>query len=108
MSGYTPGPWVVRHDEFDGFCVHAPTIEHQTGCLYRVACNINGDKTPNPKYGTPEANASLIAAAPDLLDALILANAYLMGEPSPRNLNGADIADIVQAVIAAATGESAS
>lgn len=62
---FTPGPWKVREDEFDGLCVHAPTIERMTDCEYVVVSNVNGDRTATPKYGTPEANANLIAAAPD-------------------------------------------
>lgn len=105
MSAHTPGPWVVRRDEWDGFCVHAPTIESQAGCLYRIVRGVNGDETPNPTYGTPEANARLISAAPELLDALhAFANATLTYNGHVIGLMREDF-ERARAAITKATGE---
>ncbi len=69
MSKFTPGPWVR-----DGRMVEATNSEKET----IMACEVYG-----PELGhwdqeaqvAAEANAQLIAAAPDLLDALVyLAN----------------------------------
>lgn len=70
MNKHTPGPWVVRkretypghvHEGFfkiDGFTAKG---EQE----YRVASVIDGNDSPQN-----ESNARLIAAAPDLLEAL--------------------------------------
>ena len=105
MSTYTPGPWVVRRDEWEGFCVHAPTIESQITGLYRVVRHVNGDETPNPTYGTPEANARLIAAAPELLKALECVRDGM--EASGGWPGDEDVWTAVIEAIAKATGEQA-
>ena len=74
MSGYTPGPWLwnsydaIGHRAFiDGewdmeFVAH---VEHLNDTDH-------GDDIHGPRREEAHANARLIAAAPDLLDALLL------------------------------------
>lgn len=70
MSGHTPGPWVAVHTStlkgFDMFEVAEVSD-------MRVVPAAGGW----PKAGTPEADARLIAAAPDLLEALRGLEPYL-------------------------------
>jgi hypothetical protein len=66
MSGHTPGPWTV-HGRDEG-----PTRPIIVGCpgvgpLHRLAAVY---QPTNKAKHSAEANARLIAAAPDLLDAL--------------------------------------
>lgn len=65
---FTPGPWVARKSKWGDLCIHAPTIEQQTGLDYVIVQDVGGDSTDHPKYGTPDANARLIAAAPSMYD----------------------------------------
>ena len=63
MSGHTPGPWVVRERGL-GY-----GVETQMGTTVATCWRFNrgiADATPSME----EANARLIAAAPDLLEAL--------------------------------------
>jgi hypothetical protein len=53
-----------------GFAVSANHMASFAGQIYNIVDDVNGDRRPNPTKGTPEANARLIAAAPDLLAAL--------------------------------------
>lgn len=57
MSGFTPGPWVVELAD-DAYCIA------NVGNLVIMPC---GGKV---KHDNAEADARLIAAAPDLLEAL--------------------------------------
>jgi hypothetical protein len=104
---FTPGPWEVRKHEFDGYCVHAPVIERTSGCGYIVVRDVNGDETPCPTYGTPEANARLIAAAPELLEALqgmlSIGDSVTQGQERERREEWVPKA---RAVIAKAIGET--
>ena len=61
MAEYTPGPWRVREN-----ARHSQEYCDLTICgdIWRLA-DING-----PQYDHQEANARLIAAAPELLEAL--------------------------------------
>lgn len=57
MSDHTPGPWEYRRD-------------HQTGVPYVFARGRIFEDTVQPRTGMREADARLIAAAPDLLKAI--------------------------------------
>ncbi|HEY4136462.1 MAG TPA: hypothetical protein VGO34_14755 [Alphaproteobacteria bacterium] len=62
VSKHTPGPWAIEHkNPFETFVRGAPNEE---GSRYVVAIVHPGHDNAT------EANARLIAAAPDLLDAL--------------------------------------
>ncbi|MEN6665525.1 MAG: hypothetical protein ABFD85_16170 [Phycisphaerae bacterium] len=62
MSGHTPGPWVYKgfvvDSDFSGWRVYLPT-------KYRRVIDVEGTSAAEA-----DANARLIAAAPDLLAAL--------------------------------------
>jgi len=90
---HTPGPWVVDPAVRQGFTVYAP----KEGFIV-------GTQDEEGRYGAieSEANARLIAAAPDLLDAL------LMVLDDPNALDGRPRTyEYVHAAIAKATGEKA-
>ena len=73
VANHTPGPWVVKQGDCDGsgaFSINA----HTNGRTVFVAETIGG-------LDEEEDNAHLIAAAPDLLEALeeLLAHASSVG-----------------------------
>ena len=61
MSKHTPGPW-SHYDDSKG-CVHRHEVVAMGKTVARIYCT-NGDEIED------KANASLVAAAPDLLAAL--------------------------------------
>ena len=96
MSGHTPGPWLR-----DGSHIYAPDTE----CIAQV---FNPGRTAED-YPL-EANASLMTAAPELLEALVelaawidcaIAPNYTDRKPMPENCRNALAA--AHAVIAKAT-----
>lgn len=90
MAGYTKGPWAVNED---GWKVESEK-EHGWVNDGWVICNLHGtDK---------EANASLIAAAPDLFEALedLLEYDHILRE----SVNNTDV-DAAHAAIAKAKGQ---
>ena len=108
MSAHTPGPWsVVYYDAGDkdewNDCpsIQAPedqdcAVVHWAGFKQRYWKSANGDQRQI------DANARLIAAAPDLLEALKVLHArYLLiiGNEGPEALQA-------RAAIAKATGET--
>lgn len=73
---HTPGPWTsedisFKHDAFYGI----PIIEAATGYGMATAWQVDNVKASD----TQRANARLIAAAPDLLAALVAAYAEIDG-----------------------------
>ena len=63
QTNHTPGPWAISQSH--GFRTGAPVNAYTiNGACGTVAT------TPNPNVADNAANARLIAAAPDLLDAL--------------------------------------
>lgn len=65
---HTPGPWIVRHGATDSV-IHASSVNGNIACVYGYVVHGSGTKSMS-KAGQREANAALIAAAPDLLAAL--------------------------------------
>lgn len=81
MSNHTPGPWAEKE------CV-GEVIEIRAGCPSYPIATMNRDKAPFKTKGSEErekANARLIAAAPELLDACETALNALCG---PHGIKG--------------------
>ena len=91
---HTPGPWAVERFPFS-IGVYTEMPENQ--CL---AILQNEERLVTPEL---EANARLIAAAPDLLEAC--KSAIRMWDEDPRMPNGG-IADSLRAAITKAEGQS--
>lgn len=95
MGKHTPGPWTTG-GELHGFWA----VEDGNG---RVICQLNGNFTP-------EANAMLIAAAPDLLALLEEAVKYMscdneLDEPERDLCDNDCLFCLARAAIARAKGE---
>ena len=78
MSKHTPGPWKVNAQRSSGWMDNGVYIFAGTN-IARVYRDLGQD--------VQEANAHLIAAAPDLLAALKELRTYVLGE-APSLLNG--------------------
>jgi hypothetical protein len=101
-TGFTPGPW--EHDFASGIRDgHAALIEYfvrRYGDDVAIAADI-----VNPDTGTPsEANARLIAAAPELLEALEAFVAWHSNPAMPHN-DIVEITEKARAAIAKARGQ---
>lgn len=95
MSAHTPGPW---HDVGFGWISAGDDVEPE-----------RGSTIARYDWETPSgiANARLIAAAPDLLEALHQSEAELQSLRTPSVADGIDhTLRIIRAAIAKATGES--
>ena len=92
MNKYTPGPWATAWTNDVG-----PNDEYYVE-FYEIL-----DSSKN-RIGTMEnkSDANLVAAAPELLEALKLADALLWG----ANMNALVVERKVKAAIAKATGET--
>lgn len=62
MSKHTPGPWIPLKGIFW-------SVENEDG--YRIASLVESENIGLPPNDDSQANANLIAAAPDLLEALV-------------------------------------
>jgi hypothetical protein len=108
MNPHTPGPWVVVNDDESGKPSSIRALgTHSTAILKFGAF-------PRPSWADAKANANLIAAAPDLLEALREARSMLVaryGDPSTLpNDNASDrkslsMFDKIDAAIKKATEE---
>lgn len=96
MSGHTPGPWTATRVPTS--IGHAWQFDPPGGCIY---VDDGGAEERDAK--TAEADARLIAAAPDLLDALENLYALVRGE-CPSVLEDDHHDDMVRAAIAKARG----
>lgn len=115
MGGYTPGPWAIYRD---GFLYGVRrSVDGWSQSICRVDWKIQG----NPD-GEAQANARLIAAAPELLEALREGRRAIGDHHAPNDcyatgpLTGDDYRDLVEcpacrfiamydAAISRATGE---
>jgi hypothetical protein len=108
MSGqHTPGPWLTERNN-----VHAGQIATVHHCIGNDWVEIWTDKWAETGMGEneQEANARLIAAAPELLEALKLFIAYDEFDDSDGYAMMMAYADAIQAArvaIAKVTGEQA-
>jgi hypothetical protein len=106
VAAHTPGPWEL----FKGFVV--PSLAANTDCRI-VGVRVGGDTAWIPSTGgtdVQEANARLIAAAPDLLAALEGLVRAISGQGrvnlDPHDLGPTDVLVAARAAIAKARGES--
>jgi hypothetical protein len=92
MSKHTPGPWIV-YEFVDGYDIRAPEAE----------CYVATASDPEAVWGAigREEDACLIAAAPDLLEALENLLKVHEGEGGTQH----NAVDMARAVIAKAKGE---
>jgi hypothetical protein len=104
MSKYTPGPW--KTDDFDDDAPFAILAGRQAVCMLGE----HGELKPFRAFENAKANARLIAAAPELLEALELclqklaAMAEHFGDRWPFDLNRVRAETAARAAIAKATG----
>jgi len=105
MSGHTLGPWVYRPNDYDDWGTVRSVNPDEDG-FHRHICKVNYVASPEAlcehrKNGTDpaEADARLIAAAPDLLEALM----QIAELPNYRCV-AADMRKIARAAIARAEG----
>lgn len=102
MSKFTPGPWIAIHSipeqGVECFWLNAQPSGGICRGFSQEIGTING-----PQSGEQEANARLIAAAPDLLKALINLR---HGSDLPGGPALAAMQDAADAAIAKATGAS--
>lgn len=98
---HTPGPWRANQPRYIlGLKTQGQWYIHAKDCT--VACSLDGDR---------EANARLIAAAPELLAALQAYEPFLPKSTASEGGAAAysaqvKAADVVRAAIAKATGEA--
>ena len=107
MSAYTPGPWLHAHREGADGMFRTEVFSSEYGGI--AICDWTPKHIGNGVTATYRvANARLIAAAPDLLEALQALSALPeydgTGTTSRQRLA---VKDQVRAAIAKATGESA-
>ena len=99
MSKHTTTHWVSNEAEHD-----APYQDIKIKSGYRTICIVPIDDSPEHEFNAEqEANARLIAAAPELLEALQAVLAYA---PVPYCAITRTVDAQVRAAIAKATGES--
>lgn len=101
MRGHTPGPWTIRHGT--NIFGERTDVGH-----VGIIANTGGHSSNKEDCGPEsEANAALIAAAPDLLSACEMAEKCLIDlAPYPPEVAEAviAIAEIAHAAIQKATG----
>ena len=92
MSKHTPGPWII-YEFVDGYEIRAPEAE----------CYVATASDPEAVWGAigREEDARLIAAAPELLEALENLLKVHEGEGGTQH----NAADMARAAIAKAKGE---
>lgn len=101
MSNYTPGPWRVKPNSVGG-----PTVGPE-GSVVADIRTYGGPHVGGRQHPQTDANARLIAAAPDLLEALqALVNQSLQrGVPTDPGHPGRIALAIAESAISKATGE---
>lgn len=104
MSKHTPGPWAYEL-EYGPNITELPRITTVARCANYVIGLPSDYPGGNYRDGDPsgdeEADARLIAAAPDLLEALAMADAMLSG----ANMDAKAVEKKVRSALAKARGE---
>lgn len=93
MSGHTPGPWTAYHNGHFWDITIGGMYEASTAMVHPNAVERRSDEET-------EANARLVAASPDLLEALIA----LRDGPQIECVDDDRVQDMIRAAIAKATG----
>ena len=102
MSGvHTPGPWAYRPQEHDDWGIVRTTVVNEAGWRPIVARASYVDSPTDEELGAhrrnktdpAEANARLIAAAPDLLAALIALTEATVEDCGDPDVVGVDVFD---------------
>ena len=106
VAEHTPGPWMVPHFATDADCNCQYVLsdnQHGMGAIATVHHDGETDGRHNEPMEIAQANARLIAAAPELLTALIWAEAAIAPfSKDPQEKSGINMA---RAAIAKATGK---
>lgn len=111
---HTPGPWIAGTTFYGATDMGKPNVRH--GDTSNVMCwlNISGAYGGNGGLDRANADARLIAAAPELLEALILCRSELFalkdgsvgGIPNSIAALIPERLELARAAIASATGEA--
>jgi hypothetical protein len=89
MSGFTPGPWRINKDSKNtGYAVVAAQPKHHGGGT--AICTVRPSLRTDDAYDEAEANARLIAAAPEMYEMTKLFARYLAYEIKKQEWDGDD------------------
>lgn len=106
MNKHTPGPWLLRTAPTSAGLCHIVSAADWRGAFIYGDGIRKGFDDALPKAQELAANARLIAAAPDLLEAAIQAEKVIDILWVSHHSNRTDAAlDLLRAAIAKATGE---
>jgi hypothetical protein len=100
-ASFTPGPWAYVDATKEASMQFSPSCVIRGDGKQIAAFSWNDNSPHFPTKDESQANARLIAAAPDLLEALQLADATLRGAHMNRNV----VERKVSAALAKAEGE---
>lgn len=102
MTQHTPGPWEVWNHDNDPRHVYVGPVEGGLCVAAVVSCNAHGVYTPETE-ARGRADAQLVAAAPDLLEALEALQSMAAAFPNELHEDHPDVV-AARAAIAQATG----
>ena len=105
LGGHTPGPWFVAAQNDGLVIIDAPPSPAPYDGPIPKPHGPDVVATPNWRLAEHEANARLIAAAPDILAALIALNDNIGAASLARNPFGKQLRAQADAAIAKATGK---
>ncbi len=91
MSKHTPGPWTWLRQDYAVFVTRDVTKADDILQSYETVCDI---AYSDRRDGVPEANAALIAAAPEMLEMLKTIEAYY--NPEERSGFYEDMCELIR------------
>ena len=100
MSGHTPGPWSLG-DENDACC----SVDTGRSSISLDRMDVLGRTADVISRDEMLANARLIAAAPDLLDALRTLRHSVVADNGMHDGSGRTVAEFIDTAIAKAEGK---